>query len=69
MITIFTVVRHGETAANQGNIIQGQTDVPLSEAGENQARILGCHAAAVVRIAGLKRVGSDLKILQSYGLS
>ena len=41
MITTFTVVRHGETAANQGNIIQGQTDVPLSETGEEQARILG----------------------------
>ena len=41
MITTFTVVRHGETAANQGNIIQGQTDVPLSEAGENQAKLLG----------------------------
>ena len=41
MITTFTVVRHGETAANRGNIIQGQTDVPLSETGEEQARILG----------------------------
>ena len=41
MITTFTVIRHGETAANQGNIIQGQTDVPLSETGEDQARMLG----------------------------
>ena len=41
MITTFTVIRHGETAANQGNIIQGQTDVPLSETGEDQARLLG----------------------------
>lgn len=40
MITNFTVIRHGETAANQGNIIQGQTDVPLSETGEMQARML-----------------------------
>lgn len=35
------LVRHGETAANAGRIIQGQTDEPLSEEGERQASRLG----------------------------
>ena len=39
--TVFTVIRHGETAANRGGVIQGQTDVPLSPVGERQARALG----------------------------
>lgn len=41
MATEFTLVRHGETAANRETVIQGQTDVPLSPAGEEQARALG----------------------------
>lgn len=41
MFTTFTVIRHGETAANAENIIQGQTDVPLNASGEEQARRLG----------------------------
>ena len=41
MSTVFTVIRHGETAANLNHIIQGQSDVPLSPVGEEQARKLG----------------------------
>ena len=40
MSTIFTVIRHGETVANLNCVIQGQSDVPLSPAGEKQARLL-----------------------------
>ena len=41
MITVFTVIRHGETIANRNSVIQGQSDVPLSPVGEEQARLLG----------------------------
>ena len=41
MSTLFTVIRHGETAANRECVIQGQSDVPLSPAGEAQAKLLG----------------------------
>ncbi len=40
MSTLFTVIRHGETAANRECVIQGQSDVPLSPAGEKQAEML-----------------------------
>jgi len=36
----FLLVRHGETTWNQENRWQGQADVPLSEAGRAQARLL-----------------------------
>ena len=41
MTTVFTVIRHGETIANRNSVIQGQSDVPLSPVGEEQARRLG----------------------------
>lgn len=34
-------MRHGETAANAGRVIQGQMDEPLSDEGERQAARLG----------------------------
>ena len=40
MSCIFTVIRHGETAANRDCVIQGQSDVPLSPAGVRQAELL-----------------------------
>ena len=43
MATEFTLVRHGETVANLQGVIQGQTDVPLSAVGEEQARRLGAR--------------------------
>lgn len=39
------LVRHGETAWNAQGRYQGQTDVPLSEAGKQQAAALGCRLA------------------------
>ena len=37
-MTILWMVRHGETAWNAEGRVQGQTDVPLNEAGFAQAR-------------------------------
>jgi len=37
----FTFVRHGESEANKRNIIQGHSDSPLSEAGQEHARAAG----------------------------
>lgn len=34
------VIRHGETGHNKSSIIQGQLDIPLSENGINQAKLL-----------------------------
>uniref|UniRef100_A0A646QJ07 Fructose-2,6-bisphosphatase TIGAR n=1 Tax=Hemiscolopendra marginata TaxID=943146 RepID=A0A646QJ07_9MYRI len=41
VVFALTLIRHGETGANKENIIQGQMDVPLSEAGLKQAHLLG----------------------------
>ncbi|XP_071044279.1 fructose-2,6-bisphosphatase TIGAR isoform X2 [Parasteatoda tepidariorum] len=38
-----TLIRHGETAHNKDNVIQGQLDVPLSQTGLQQAELLGVH--------------------------
>ncbi|OIJ14109.1 histidine phosphatase family protein [Anaerobacillus arseniciselenatis] len=35
------LVRHGQSVANDRGIIQGHKDFPLSELGQNQARLLG----------------------------
>ena len=43
--TEFYIVRHGETAANSRNVVQGQNDVPLNETGLAQA----------ARLAGISR--------------
>ncbi len=37
------LVRHGETAKNREGVWQGQLDVPLAEAGREQARRLSCR--------------------------
>jgi len=39
-LTTFYLVRHGETDWNKKRIIQGQTDTPLNENGEKQAKDL-----------------------------
>lgn len=39
-MTTFYLVRHGETEANKAGILQGQMDVPLSEKGRRQARLV-----------------------------
>ncbi|MGE0873095.1 MAG: histidine phosphatase family protein [Burkholderiales bacterium] len=40
------LVRHGETAWNAEGRVQGQTDVPLNERGQAQARAVGAALAA-----------------------
>jgi probable phosphoglycerate mutase len=40
-MTVLYVVRHGETTWNREGRVQGHTDVPLNEAGRQQARDLG----------------------------
>ena len=42
-LTTVYLVRHGQTAANQTGVFQGQTDVPLDETGREQARLVGAR--------------------------
>jgi len=44
--TVYTIVRHGETAANTGGVWHGSTDTPLSERGRRQAERVAAHLAA-----------------------
>lgn len=44
-VTRILAIRHGETAWNVGNRIQGQLDVPLNDTGRWQARRLGAALA------------------------
>ena len=39
----FVLVRHGETAWNSDNRIQGSVDIPLSDKGRMQAESLACY--------------------------
>ncbi|KAF8785880.1 uncharacterized protein LOC129958900 isoform X1 [Argiope bruennichi] len=43
VVFALTLIRHGETAHNKDNVIQGQMDVPLSQTGIRQAELLGFH--------------------------
>ena len=44
------LVRHGETVQNKAGLMQGRSDFPLNERGEEQARLLGqCFRRAGVR--------------------
>lgn len=43
VVFALTLIRHGETAHNKDNVIQGQMDVPLSQTGLRQAELLGIH--------------------------
>lgn len=58
------MVRHGETAWNAEGRWQGQTDVPLSDRGREQARFLGarlrCQLAAKSLPAPARVLSSDL---------
>lgn len=51
--TTFCFVRHGETAWNAERRLQGQLDISLNAAGENQARAAGRWLAAHHRIDAL----------------
>jgi len=70
MMTEFYVVRHGETAANSRNIVQGQSDVPLNENGLAQAGRLAERLKSVkfdaVYASDLGRAMRTARIIAPY---
>ncbi len=60
-------IRHGESTANQGGIIQGQGDYPLSQRGKEQARLtaraLENTPASCIYASPLKRAKETAKII------
>jgi 2,3-bisphosphoglycerate-dependent phosphoglycerate mutase len=59
-MTILALVRHGRTEWNAQNRMQGQTDIPLSEAGFEEIRA-AVGAALNPKLAGMYWVTSPLK--------
>jgi len=55
---ILTIVRHGQTNANQEKLVHGFTDSPLNEIGEKQAETAG---KALQNVLFHKAYSSDLK--------
>lgn len=47
METTLYLIRHGLTASNRAGVLQGRLDIPLSETGLEQARLLGERFAGV----------------------
>ena len=45
-MTVFVLVRHGETEWNRQRRVQGHIDIPLNGAGQEQARRLGIRVGA-----------------------
>src|SRR5271165_4072006 len=55
MLRVLYLARHGETDWNRTGRWQGQTDIPLNEAGKEQARELGVRLCG----AGIRTIGSS----------
>ena len=49
---MLVLVRHGQTAANRGGLLQGRVDLPLTDLGHHQARAAAQYLAdaRVVRV-------------------
>ncbi len=47
METILYLIRHGQTDSNSAGVLQGWRDIPLSETGQEQARLLGKRFAGI----------------------
>lgn len=64
------VVRHGETERSAGHIYSGQADVPLTEAGRDQARLAGERLAGAgidaIRSSPLIRAADTARAIATY---
>ena len=63
----FYFLRHGETEWNKSGLAQGQTDIPLNDAGRDQARLalplLTGHGIRRIITSPLKRASETAEIL------
>lgn len=53
MVTTVLLLRHGETALNRSGALRGLIDVPLSEHGQHQVRLLAGRIAAEYQLSAL----------------
>jgi broad specificity phosphatase PhoE len=53
MVSTVLLLRHGETALNRSGALRGLIDVPLSEHGRREARLLAARVAAEYRLSAL----------------
>jgi broad specificity phosphatase PhoE len=53
MVSTVLLLRHGETALNRSGALRGLIDVPLSEHGQRQARLLAARIAAEYQLSAL----------------
>ena len=63
----FFFLRHGETDWNRGRLAQGQADIPLNQAGQDQADqarpVLDGHGAVRIITSPLKRASETAEIV------
>lgn len=73
-MTVFALVRHGETDWNRERRIQGSTDIPLNDIGREQARATGALLASrrwtALVASPLSRAAETARLIGEYvGLS